>query len=198
MVRRIHVLMTGKLQTCFSRDSECLNHSRWIWHLSFSLLFYAHWKKHHMHLAVIMVFIICVDRHHLPDNDEMLAKWPGCETNIHWIEKWAWRHGNPARGKTWDGHVLPRAGVTDSFFSHPRGFPAWKLTIVCYVKFIVCYGFLILFLRSVSYNRECFLSYPMFYFDCHCFNIVSQTILGLCLPAASLYNNKIKSLLSYY
>ena len=104
VVQRIHVLMTGKLQTCFSRDSECPNHSRWIWHLSFSLLFYAHWKKHHMHLAVIMVPIICVDRYHLPDNDEMLAKWPGCETNIHWIEKWAWRHGNPARGKTCDGH----------------------------------------------------------------------------------------------
>ena len=104
VVQRIHVLMTGKLQTCFSRDSECLNHSTWIWHLSFSFLFYAHWKKHHMHLAVIIVLIICVDRYQLPDNDEMLTKWPGCEINIHWIEKWAWRHENPAQGKTWDGH----------------------------------------------------------------------------------------------
>ena len=85
--------MTGKLQTCFSRDSEHLNHSTWIWHLSFSFFFYAHWKKHHMHLAVIMVLIICVDRYQLPDNDDILAKWPGRETNIHWIEKWAWGNG---------------------------------------------------------------------------------------------------------
>ena len=103
VVQRIHVLMTGKFQTCFSKGSESLNHSTWIWHFSFSYLFYAHWKKHHMHLAVIMVLIICVDRYQLPDNDEM-AKWPGSETNIHWIEKWAWRRENPAQGKTCDGH----------------------------------------------------------------------------------------------
>ena len=90
-----------KLPTCFSRDSEYPNH--WFGHLLLCFLFYSHWKNHHMHLALVMVLIICIDRYQLPDV-KMLAKWPGCDKNIHWIEKGAWRHGNPAQGKTCDGH----------------------------------------------------------------------------------------------
>ena len=77
--------------TCFSGDSECPNRSTWIISCSLVLLFplYSNWRKYHMHLAVIKVLIIWVDRYQLPHNDGMLAKWPGCETNVHWTEKWA-------------------------------------------------------------------------------------------------------------
>ena len=102
VVQRIHVWMTGKLPTCFSRDSEYPNH--WFGHLLLCFLFYSHWKNHLTHLALIMVLIIYVNRYQLTDNVKMLAIWPGCDKNIHWIEKWARRHGNPAPGKTCDGH----------------------------------------------------------------------------------------------
>ena len=38
------------------------------------------------------------------DHDELLAKWPRCETNICWVKKSAERHGNPAQGETCDEH----------------------------------------------------------------------------------------------
>ena len=38
--QRIHVWMTGKLPTCFSRDSEYPNH--WFGHLLLCFLFYSH------------------------------------------------------------------------------------------------------------------------------------------------------------
>ena len=36
----------------------------------------------------------------------MLAKWPGCKTNILWVEKPAERYGEPTQGKTNKKHVM--------------------------------------------------------------------------------------------
>lgn len=40
----------------------------------------------------------------VPDHDQLLEKWPGCETNIYWFKKSAERHGNPAPGETCGEH----------------------------------------------------------------------------------------------
>ena len=52
---------------------------------------------------------------------------------------------------------------------------------------VFLYSFYVLYLtiENVSLAIQCFILIAFV------FNIVSQTILGLCLPAASLYNNKI-------
>ena len=43
---------------------------------------------------------------------------------------------------TWDLYlhlfIIP---LLTHFFSHPRGFLAWKLQVIYYVKFDICYGF---------------------------------------------------------
>ena len=33
-------------------------------------------------------------KHQVPDRDEMLEKWPGCKTNIHWLKKPTEKYGN--------------------------------------------------------------------------------------------------------
>ena len=51
-----------------------------------------------------MVVLLKIYQFQVLDHDEQLAKWPGCETNIHWFKKSAERHGNPAQGETCDEH----------------------------------------------------------------------------------------------
>ena len=47
-------------------------------------------------------------KHQVPDHDEMLAKWHGCKTNIHWIKELAERWGN----LTWGGDLLTLSNVS--------------------------------------------------------------------------------------
>ena len=75
---------------------------------------------------------------------------------------------------TWDVYlhlfIIP---LLTHIFSHPRGFLAWKLQVIYYVKFDICYGFHILSFQSVFYSPECFLGYPMFYMIATVLNIAS-------------------------
>ena len=47
-------------------------------------------------------------KHQVPDHDEMLAKWRGCKTNIHWIKELTERWGNLTRG----GDLLTLSNVS--------------------------------------------------------------------------------------
>ena len=47
-------------------------------------------------------------KHQVPDRDEMLEKWPGCKTNIHWLKKPTEKKGNLTSG----GELLNLDGVS--------------------------------------------------------------------------------------
>ena len=103
-VRLIHEWMEEKLQTYSSRDTECLNHNTWTISCKLTFLFSA-WSEPQESWAAMphkMVVLIQIYKFQVPDHEELLAKWPRCETNIYWFKKSAERHGNPAQGETCD------------------------------------------------------------------------------------------------
>ena len=105
-VRLIHEWMEEKLQTYSSKDTECPNHNTWMISCKLTFLFSA-WSESHESWAAMppkVMVLIKIYQFQVPDHDELLGKWPRCETNIYWFKKSAERHGNPAQGETCDEH----------------------------------------------------------------------------------------------
>ena len=105
-VRLIHEWMEEKLQTYSSRDTECLNHNTWMINCKLIFLFSAWSEPKESWEAMLhkMVVLMQIYQFQVPDHDELLAKWPRCETNIHWFKKSAERHENLAQGETCNEH----------------------------------------------------------------------------------------------
>ena len=98
--------MEEKLQTYSSKDTECPNHNTWMISCKLTFLFSA-WSESHESWAAMppkVMVLIKIYQFQVPDHDELLGKWPRCETNIYWFKKSAERHGNPAQGETCDEH----------------------------------------------------------------------------------------------
>ena len=105
-VRLIREWMEEKLQTYSRRDTECLNHNTWMISCKLTSLYSARSEPQESWAVMPhkMVVLIQIYQFQVPDHDELLEKWPRCETNIYWVEKSAERHGNPAQGETCDEH----------------------------------------------------------------------------------------------